>query len=346
MNRLGYGRTTTAVLAVTFLAFAFAPPQITHGGDMSACIASGAVVDTNDANQAIFPWGHPQFTDGGANVYPRPAWVSAACKDGGLWITNDTWYGWQPSLGDWTPDLATNRLLIQLDRALVSSNLWIAVAGTGETNATLLAGFYDNELLAVAEPVTLHVAATAKCPAMSAPVVSEVEPFEWFTNNLNLSQTPSASIIALSATEGQMRIFCSVLCPDSAATEANLGTPVVPPAQETPLAPTAPAPSVSTNGTDWATTTAPVPQAPQAFPLARSGPRIWYVDRAAGDDLLHDGTAEIHVPSTSIGPKRTVAAALTHAARGDTISVARGVYPERVHLDGVRLIANGRVVLQ
>ena len=381
MNRLEYGRTTTAVLAVVLQVFMLASPQDMRGDDMSAGIASGVAVDANEANQAIFPWGNPQFSDGGANIYPRPAWVPAACMDGGLWITNDTWYGWQPSLNDWTPDLATNRLLIQLDRALVSSNLWIAVAGTGESNATLLAGFYDNDLLSVAEPVTLHVAAATSWFTTSAlvvseaepPVVSQVEPVEWFTmsaaewpatrsvewftNTLDLSQTPSASIISLSTTNGQMRIFCSVLCQrqttglaaDGQVVSAVSESFAASPAQDRSAGNlSAPAPSPADIGAT-AVDSADNSSSGDTTVDTPTRPRVWYVNAGIGDDARYNGTAAktdaqggVNVP----GPKRTITAALANAVPGDTVFVAAGTYSKHVKVDGIRMITVGRVVLQ
>ena len=341
------------LLAGACLLAVFAWPRLSRGVEPnnSSTLASG-IADTHGMDLAVFPWGNPQLTDGGANVYPRPAWVLAACMDGGLWITNDTWYGWQPGRGDWTPDLATNRLLIQLDRALVSSNLWIAVAGTGESNTTLLAGFYDNELLSVAEPVTLHVAAAAPWFTTSA--------VEWFTNNLNLSQTPSASIISLSTTNGQMRIFCSVLCQGqttglaadgqvaSAVSEAfaadpaqdrsagNLSAPGTSPADFGATA----VDSADNSSSGDTTTTVDTP----------TRPRVWYVNAGLGDDARYNGTAAAQTDAqggvTVPGPKRTITAALTNAAPGDTIFVAAGTYSEHVKVDGIRMITVGRVVLQ
>lgn len=147
------------------------------------------------AQIATLSWGIPAFTVEEFNECPRPVWVQAACKSGGLWMTNDAWYGWQPGLGDWDPALSTNRLLIHIDRSLITSNLWLGVAASGETNATLLAGFYDSENTAVSDPVALRVAATTP----------------WFTTTLNLSRMPTATILSLSASNGMMRIYCSAL---------------------------------------------------------------------------------------------------------------------------------------
>lgn len=136
-----------------------------------------SLADTNSSNLALVPWGAPDFTVGDFNTFPTPAWFTAAARDGGIWITNDNWYGWQPTLEPWNPELSSNRLLVLLDRALVSSNLWLAVAATGENDARLLAGFYDQTLTPVTTPIVLHVSDTAP----------------WYTNQVNLAAYPSAS---------------------------------------------------------------------------------------------------------------------------------------------------------
>jgi len=333
MNRFGYGYTAAIAGTVFLLAFVFA--SLTCGDEVRAGVASCgwlAEADTNNPSLAMFPWGDPQYTDGGVNVFPRPPWALAAWMDGGLWITNDTWYGWQPGLGGWQPELATSRLLIHLDRALIASNLWIAVAGTGEPSATMLAGFYDQDLRAVSQPVVLQVSAAVP----------------WFTNRIDLSSMPSASVVSLLSTNGMMRIFGTVLYQERAAQEDE-GTSISACAAET--SETA-APSGHT-GMDTevrtvvagSTTNAITPRSFVLTSAVHPGPRIWHVDCIAGNDL-HDGTIEVHVPSTLTGPKRTIAAALRQAVPGDTIFIAAGVYPERVRLSGVRLITKGRVVLQ
>ncbi|MEI8242276.1 MAG: hypothetical protein WCI17_03335 [bacterium] len=310
-----------------------------------APVAVRAENDANNGNLALFPWGDPQFTDGGMNTCPRPAWVLAACMDGGLWITNDASYGWQPGLGDWHPNLATNRLLIHLDRALVSNNLWLAVAGVGDPNATLLAGFYDNDLLSVADPLVLHVAATTP----------------WSTNNINLSRLPSASVISLSATNGLLRIFSTVLSQDNATRQTTSAPVSVTTPGKAALGVTASTPATTASASsakppgngppdelpgNGPPDGVPGNGPPDSPPGLTKGPQTWYVDAATGDDVLRDGTSHAAVAATAAGPKRTIAAALATAAPGDTIFVAAGTYPERVKIDGIRLITNGRVELQ
>jgi hypothetical protein len=344
MKRFGVKCTTTAALmAAAFLVFA--SPQGARGGDTGAGIASGAAADTNDANLAVFPWGAPQYTDGGLNCYPRPAWVLSAGMDGGLWITNDTWYGWQPGLGDWTSDLATNRLLIQFDRTLVSSNLWIAVASTGESNATLLAGFYDSNLLSVSDPITLHVTAAASLSVANA--------IEWRTNSIDLSQTPSASIISLFATNGMMRIFSTVLYRKAAveqtAGNASFSTSPATTALSTTattMAGLSPLGDPSAGGATALSADLGNAAVSGTAPENRRMHRVWYVNAKTGDDALYDGTADVGTGVATAGPRRTIAAVLAGATSGDTISVATGTYPGRVKLNGIRLVTNGRVVLQ
>ena len=325
MRHTCFLRARTIVLASVFLLLAFARPRIACGDEA----AVNATADTNSVDLAIFPWGNPQFTDGDLNCYPRPLWTLAGWMDGGLWITSDDWYGWQPSLGEWTPDLTANRLLIQLDRTQLSNNLWIAVAATGDPTATLLAGFHDHALLSISEPVVLYVA----------------DGSSWRTNSIDLAQLPAASILSLSATNGMLRIFTTILAPGRDTSEST-NAPLVPPSRGSPDVP-----GSTTNSTVITTPPAPtpvptpVPRAPgSSAPIALKPAHIWYVDQKAGNDLAHDGTAPAHVQSTSIGPKRTIAAALTKAVCGDTIFVASGVYSEHVRIDGVRLITTGRVV--
>ena len=338
---------------------------------------AGTMADVSSATQAFVPWGDPQVTDGGRNIYTCPPWVLAAYKDGGRWITNDNWYGWQASLGDWQTDLTTNRLLIHIDRALVTSNLWIAVAGVGEPQAALLAGFYDNDLSSVVDPVILHV--------------STVVP--WYTNTVDLSRMPAASVISFSTTNGLMRIFSSVLYQETAAKipASTVASPCATPTKSTQTSAVAKTGKTSTGGAMAGL--APVVAAavvvavppPDTASVDHVGPRMWYVDADAGDDDLCDGTAKNNANANgngngngsgngsgsgnsnangngngnkngnnnqgaagiiAAGPKRTLTSVLAGSAPGDTITVAAGTYSGKVRLDGVRLITNGRVVLQ
>jgi hypothetical protein len=284
------------------------------------------------ADLAVFPWGDPRYTEGVRNTYPRPPWIQAAAREGGLWITNDTSYGWQPAVGDWYPGLTTNRLLIQLDRSLAASNLWLAVAAAGEPGAALLAGFYDRDFAAVAPPVTLHV--------------SSVTP--WFTNRLDLAASPSACIVALSATDGVLRVYCSALFWDSTTPPDD--SALFPPEEPTPTSAVSSPPA-----TDSPAAGAPIvprPPTPAAAAPISSGatvprrpPRTWHVNATVGDDGQYDGTAPECI-GTLLGPKKTIRAALALAGPGDTLIVAPGRYPGRLKLDGIRLITKGRVELQ
>lgn len=270
---------------------------------------------------ALFPWGDPQCTDGSSNAHPRPDWVLAACMDGGLWITNDTWYGWQPALGDWQPDLSTNRLLIQLDRIVVSNNLTIAVTASGDPDAGILAGFYDHELLAVSEPILLFAASAIL-----------------HTNSVDLSQMPSASIIALSATNGMMRIYNTIL---SRSDATSVTSPVEPPPLTSALCP----PTFGLAGDGCGRLTTTVKPSTVIRPQASATPTTWHVNATSGSDS-YDGSAESFVPATAKGPKQTIAAALSTANSGDTIYVAPGIYNKTIKLNNVRMVTKGRVVLQ
>ena len=157
---------------------------------------------------------------------------------------------------------------------------------------------------------------------------------------------PSASVISLSVTNGMIRVFNSVLYQGASNFNGNIlessGAPASSSADTLADAPTA---ATTGNDTTSPSTNSTSMQSCRATPVARTGPRTWYVVKVAGNDQQHDGKAETHVWSTTIGPKRTVAAALANAVCGDTISVAAGAYPESVHVYGIRIITHGRVVL-
>ena len=85
------------IIFATVIHFFVMSSQGAHGAQSD----EDAKVESCSSSLAFFPWGDPRYTDGGLNCYPRPAWVLAAFMDNGFWVTNDSWYGWQPSLGDW-----------------------------------------------------------------------------------------------------------------------------------------------------------------------------------------------------------------------------------------------------
>ena len=280
----------------------------------SSLVLFAALCAGEEVSIATIPWGDPQFTDGASNTHPQPAWLLAAGMDGGLWIANDTWYGWQPALGDWQPDLSTNRLLIQLDRAVVSNNLWIAVTASREPDAGILAGLYDNDLQVVSDPIQLFAASTTT-----------------YTNSIDLSQLPSASILSLSATNGMLRIFNTVLCRSGATSPT-----VSPPSDRPTVSPS----SVCSRPSDFPT----VRPSSVIRPQVSGATHTWYVNAAAGSDT-YDGTTETCTSATT-GPKQTIPAAVLPAVAGDTVYVAAGNYGKTIIISNVRMITKGRVVLQ
>ena len=309
---------------------------VTHGQDAGAYILpDGWQVNTHDANLAFFPWGAPQYTDGDENTYPRPNWVLGAGMHGGVWITNDTWYGWQPSVEDWQPSMSNHRLLIHLDRSHGLNKLCIAVAAAGEENATIWAGFYNDAMVSVAAPIQLHV-----------------NTLPWFTNSVDLGRSPTTSIISLFTTNGLVRVFGTVLqksgmqgnngamngvvsrpgnangsttAPDGPGDgDVSCVSTSSPPHDS--HAPTAP-PSNGTNTTSSSRGAAP----------RKTAASIWYVNHAAGDDG-NDG-------HSSVTPKRSISGAVIRASHGDTISVAAGVYTEKIDFGKTHMVTTGHVVL-
>ena len=313
--------------ALGLCAFFLCPAVTQAGAPEAATAAESLFVSADSPDLAIFPWGNPQFSDGLVNTYPRPAWVIASGMEGGLWVTNDTWYGWQPALVDWQPELSTNRLLIQLDRNLISSNLLIAVAASGDPDALLLASFYDIDLQSVIDPITLHVSETPAWPAMSG--------VEWRTNTIDLAQFPTATILTLTTTNGLIRLYTTILVNQKSQISDLKSTPPDPTPSDRPTAQQSPPSSVSPS-----TVLRPTVQ-----PAALAAPNTWHVNALTGLDA-YDGTAETYIPSTTTGPRQSITAALTTAAPGDTINVAAGTYGKTVKLNNVRLVTKGRVVLQ
>ena len=314
----------------------FAYPDQTQGAASSDAVTPGPTLTaTNSFYQALFPWGEPQFTDGGLNCYPRPAWVLAGCQDGGLWITNDSYYGWQPTLGDWQVVCTTNRLLINLDRAQSPTNLWLSVVGVGEPDAALVAGFCNDDLLSVAEPVILRV--------VDAIV---------FTNCIDLSRAPSASVLTLSVTSGMVRIFRCALYQELGRSGNTNPTLALLPSNTAVMAPPQFGSSVTS---DFANSRTFEPAHASAVASVADtttntpGPRTWYVDATNGDDNLYDGRANTGKGNTgtgaTAGPKRTIPAALAGVVPGDTIVLAPGRYPGRLKINGIRMITQGRVEL-
>ena len=312
MNRIQCCHARTAAFLFALLSIICVAPMRARGAEI-----------------ATIPWGDPQYTEGDSNTYPRPSWVFAAGMDGGLWITNNcdaisslqssayslqpqSWYGWQPTLGEEQSDITTNRLLIHLDRTQTPSNLWLTVVGVGDPDASLVTSFYDDDLLTVAEPQILQVMDEAI-----------------FTNRIELSQAPSASIIALSTTNGLLRIFSSAL---------------IQPRAEVVVEPAKSAPSSIFGGTA-ASPSARSAQTAGITVKSLIAPTTWYVNGASGSDN-YDGAAEAFVPATTTGPKKSIAAVLATAAPGDTVYVAAGFYAKSIQLNGIRMITKGRVVLQ
>ena len=104
-------------LAGGFLLSLFLPQAIISGERVSCSESNpppSTVSDAHAQNLALFPWGEPRYTESSQNTFPRPAWVQGSGNSGGILVTNDAWFGWQPALTDWHPGLASNRLLLSL----------------------------------------------------------------------------------------------------------------------------------------------------------------------------------------------------------------------------------------
>ena len=148
--------------------------------------------DADPVSRAVYLWGDPRFTYGATNLYTRPAWASFGLADGGEPFTGGAYaYGW-------LLDTADDRLLMSIDRTLLSNDLWLAVAASGLESSPFMASVLDSNLVALTEPVALGDAFPP-----------------WQTNRLPLSAWPGASVIALHSAEGGAAVAVSVLYEDS-----------------------------------------------------------------------------------------------------------------------------------
>jgi hypothetical protein len=153
-------------------------------------------IDKNPVSRAVYLWGDPRFTFGNTNLYVRPAWASFGLAAGGA-ATDDPVSAWELE----TPQ---DRLLLYLDRGVVSNDLWVAVAASGPVSAGLL----DSNLVALTVPVSLE---------------GSVE--TWQTNRLPLSAWPAARAVALQSTQNVVRVSVSVLYSEEYDDSDNDGIP-------------------------------------------------------------------------------------------------------------------------
>lgn len=87
---------------------------------------------------------------------------------------------------------------------------------------------------------------------------------------------------------------------------------------------------------------APTANSPEESPVPVSGRKI-FVDCRDGDDRF---AGLQMISKNGDGPKRTIAAALKVASKGDDISVGEGTYFEKASLFGVTLTTRGDVIIQ
>jgi hypothetical protein len=148
--------------------------------------------DENPVSRAVYLWGDPRFTYGCTNLFVRPEWASFGLADGGAPFAGGAYaYGW-------LLDTPEDRLLMTLDRTLVSNDLWLAVAAPGQAAAAFTASMLDSNLVALAAPVEFGDAFPP-----------------WLTNRLPLSSWPDASVISLQSAQGNAAVAVSVLYQDS-----------------------------------------------------------------------------------------------------------------------------------
>ncbi len=127
-------------------------------------------IDANPLSRAVYLWGEPRFTRGQTNLYSRPPWAGHGLAMGGLPLFGGA-YGYA-----WTLFSQEDALLMPLDRAAFSNDLWLAAVASG---GALSAGILDSNLVELAGPFPLAAA--------SGP---------WLTNRLPLSAFAGAGAVS------------------------------------------------------------------------------------------------------------------------------------------------------
>ena len=105
-------------------------------------------IDANPLSRAVYLWGEPRFTRGQTNLYSRPPWAGHGLAMGGLPLFGGA-YGYA-----WTLFSQEDALLMPLDRAAFSNDLWLAAVASG---GALSAGILDSNLVELAGPFPLAI---------------------------------------------------------------------------------------------------------------------------------------------------------------------------------------------
>ena len=146
-------------------------------------------IDADPLSRAVYLWGEPRFTRGSTNLYSRPPWALHGLAIGGLPLFGGA-YGYA-----WTLFSQEDALLMPLDRAAFSNDLWLAAVASG---GALSAGILDSNLVELAGPFPLAAA--------SGP---------WLTNRLPLSAFAGAGAVSLRSSPGGAEVVASLLYIDT-----------------------------------------------------------------------------------------------------------------------------------
>ena len=186
--------------------------------------------DEAPVSRAVYLWGEPRFTLGATNLYMRPVWASDGLAVGGsAFAGGDFEQGWV--LGQ-----ATDRLLMGVDRAYVTNDLWLAVAADGQSALGYSVSLLDSN--------DVEIAQVAGLEEWVAP---------WMGCRLPLADWPQASVVSIQSTQGVALVVASLLYSDTNGDglddEQNaqlLGGVLAPASTNSPFAGSAP--ETGTNG--------------------------------------------------------------------------------------------------
>lgn len=148
-------------------------------------------IDANPISRAVYLWGEPRFTRGFTNLYSRPLWALHGLALGGEALS-DSLYGYA-----WGLHNQNDSLLMPLNYAVLSNDLWLAVAISG-AGGVLCADILDTNFVELAGPF---------------PLIAATDP--WLTNRLPLSAYADAGAISLRSDSDGAKVVASVLYVDT-----------------------------------------------------------------------------------------------------------------------------------